>query len=318
MLNNFRRFALASMFAVASVVALALPAQAQIKINAGTVANFEGLLPLWAAEDLGYLKAANIEINMLDFVGGAPAVQAFIGGSIDICFCAGDHVVRMRSRHFPAVFLYGFDNRHDYTLIGKKGLPTNIADLKGKPLGITSPGSMTDNTLRWEISALKLNPETDYQLVAAGVGASMIAAIDSGKVDAGMVVLMDRVHLLNEPSGKFAILKDYTALPYASFSALTTETWIKANPDVARALYQAFDKASNDIKKDPELAKRIIAKRIPTYTPELVDISAKNILSRIPDKGRYTDEEVKNLNDIMIAADSSLKPIDANETQPKF
>jgi NitT/TauT family transport system substrate-binding protein len=317
MLTCVHRLALASVFAI-TTLAVAAPADAQTKIRGGVAVNFEGMLPVWTAEEEGYFKAANIELEMLDFKGGGPTVQAFVGGSIDVCFCAGDHVVRLRSKHIPAVFLYGFDDKHDYTLVGKKGLPTSLAALKGKTLGVTSPGSMTDNTLRWEINSLKLNPEGDYQLVSSGTGAAMLAAIESGKVDAGMVVVTDREFLLRKRGGDFAILKDYTALPYASFSALSTETWIKANPEAARAFVAALDKASMDLKKDPELGKRIIKKNFPNYTDDLVEIAAKSGTSRIPDKGRYSAEAVKNLNDIMIAADPSLKPIDVNESQPKF
>lgn len=311
------RFVIVGLLA-ATALAVAAPAQAQTKVRGGVAVNFEGMLPVWTAQEQGYFKAANIDLEMLDFKGGGPTVQAFVGGSIDVCFCAGDHVVRLRSRKIPAVFLYGFDDKHDYTLIGKKGLPTDIAALKGKTLGMTSPGSMTDNTLRWAINGLKLNPESDYQLVSSGTGASMLAAIESGKVDAGMVVVTDREFLLNKRGGNFAILQDYTKLPYASFSALSTETWIKANPEVAKAFVAALDKASNDLKKDPELGKRVIKKNFPTYTDDLVEIAAKSGTSRIPEKGRYSAEAVKNLNDIMIASDPSLKPIDVNESQPKF
>lgn len=315
---SLRRLALASVFA-ATALALAAPAQAEMtKIRGGVAVNFEGMIPVWTAEEQGYLKAADIQIDMLDFKGGAPTVQAFVGGSIDVCFCAGDHVVRLRSRHIPAIFLYGFDDKHDYTLIGKKGAPTEMAALKGKTLGMTSPGSMTDNTLRWQINKLKLNPESDYQLVSAGTGGSMLAAIESGKVDAGMVVVTDREYLLRKPGGNFAILQDYTKLPYASFSALSTETWVKANPETAKKLAQALDKASEDLKKDPELAKRVIKKYMPTYSDDLVAVAAKASVDRIPPHGRYSDEAVKNLNDIMIASDPTLKPIDPKETQPKL
>ncbi len=122
-----------------------------------------------AAQEKGYLKDENIELEMLDFQGGGPTVQAFVGDSVDICFCAGDHLLRLRNRNIPTVFLYALDGRHNYTLIGREDLanPGNLKELKGKSLGITSPGSMTDNTLRWAISELGLNPNGDYELVGS-------------------------------------------------------------------------------------------------------------------------------------------------------
>jgi NitT/TauT family transport system substrate-binding protein len=275
------------------------------------------MLPVLAAQEQGYLKAENIELEMLDFQGGGPTVQAFAGGSIDLCFCAGDHVVRLRSRGIPAVVLYGMDDFHDYTLIGKKGLQTTggLAAMKGKMLGVSSPGSMTDNTLRWAISTLKMKPETDFQLVSAGTSSSMVAAIESGKVDAGMVVVTDREFLLKRG---FQIVEDYTSLPYASFSTLALESWIKANPDVARAFVRALEKAMVDLRADRSLGIRIVKRLYPTFTDDLVEVATKSAISRVPPKGEYNAEAVKNLNDIVTGSDTSLKPITVDIIKPKL
>jgi hypothetical protein len=60
------------------------------------------LFLVFAARDLGYLEKEGITLDLVDFKGGGPAVQALAGGSIDICFCAADHVIRLRARKQPA------------------------------------------------------------------------------------------------------------------------------------------------------------------------------------------------------------------------
>jgi NitT/TauT family transport system substrate-binding protein len=65
---------------------------------------------------------------------------------------------------------------------------TDMKSLQGKRIGITSPGAFTDNTVRWEIKKAGLQAERDFQIIGAGGGASMRAAIETGQVDAGAVV----------------------------------------------------------------------------------------------------------------------------------
>lgn len=313
------------LFGMAAAVALGLasaPADAQTKIRGGISVRFEGMLAVFAAQEKGYLKAENIDFETVDFKGGGPTVQAFAGNSIDICFCAADHAVRLRNRGIPTVVLYGLDDRHNYTLIGRaQNTPAagGIAALKGKTLGITSPGSMTDNTLRWTIEEHKLNPDTDYKLLASGTGAAMIAAIDSGKIDAGMVVTTDRGFIMEkEKQGTYRVIEDFTSLPYAGFAALVLESWIKANPQAARGFVRALDKATADLKSDPSLGRKIIKKMYPNFSDSLVDATVKSAISRIPDKGQFAAPAVENLNKIMKGSDPDLKPVNVSDLLPKF
>jgi len=315
MLTSVRHAAAAGLLA-ATVLAGLAPAQAQTKITGGVAVNFEGMLAVRTAQEEGYLKEAGIELEFIDFKGGAPTVQAFVGGSVDMCFCAGDHVVRLRNRNMDVVALYGLDDRHNYTLVGKADAPDSLVALKGKPVGMTSSGSMTDNTLRWAISGLKLDPQSDYQLVPSGTGASMVASIESGKVVAGMVVSTDREFLLTKRG--FKIVEDFTKIPYAGFSTLVKESWIKANPKVARDYVAALNKASDALRKDPALGKKVIKVMFPTFDDAMAEYAAKEATSRIPKDGVFSAEAVKNLNEIMIKADPAVKPITVDDMKAKL
>ncbi len=182
MTSRFSRVLMGSILTLG--VAFGAPVLAQTKLKAGVSVSFEGMLPIWIADQRGYFKDEKIELEMIDFKGGGPAVQAFVGNSIDILFAATDHALRLKNRGIPTVVLHGLDSFHNYALIGKAGIPTSLTGLRGKTLGITSPGSMTDNTIRWAIRDKKLDPDRDFKIAGAGTGAAMIASIDGGKVDA--------------------------------------------------------------------------------------------------------------------------------------
>jgi NitT/TauT family transport system substrate-binding protein len=304
---------------VAAGAALWMPAHAQVKLKAGVSVNFEGMLPVWVADQQGFFKAEGIEFELLDFKGGGPAVQAFVGKSIDILFAATDHVLRLQNRGIPAVVLHGLDGFHNYTLIGKANLSArNLADLRGKAVGITSPGSMTDNTIRWAIKESKLDPDRDFRITGAGVGAAMIAAIDSGKVDAGLVQQTDTAFLLQQRKGSYSVVADFTSIPYAGYSVLALSSWVEGNRNTARGIQRAVARAVAAVEKDPALGVAVIKKLYPHFSDELVLATVRSAIARVPKGGQYSAEAVDNVNQIVRGADPKLKPMTPESLRPNL
>ena len=96
-------------------------------------------------------------------------MQAFAGGGVDLCICAGDHALRLASRGLGGAVLVALLDKHPYSLLAPINSPaTDLKSLRGKAIGITSPGSLTDNTLRFMIRKLGFNPDSDYEIIAAG------------------------------------------------------------------------------------------------------------------------------------------------------
>ncbi|MDB5572838.1 MAG: exported protein of unknown function [Hyphomicrobiales bacterium] len=297
----------------AALVLGALPASAQTKVIGGVAAFNEALLPVFAARDKGYFEQQGITLELVDFKGGGPAVQALAGGSIDVCFCAADHVIRLRARKLPAVILIGLDTFHSYALVAKSSSPaTDLASLKGKRVGITAPGSLTDNTIRFSMKELGLNPDRDFQISGAGVGAAMQAAIDSDRIDAGMVILTDLANMMQK-QGAYKLVVDYRKMPYPSFAGLALESFIKDKPQAAKGFARAVARAIGDLEKDPELARATLAKMFPNFKPELVAEVAKSAVERTPKGGIVTPESIENLNKIVLASDDSLKAVTLQE-----
>ncbi len=299
-----------STLAAVSAMALAtFPAWAQTKVTGGVAAFNEALLPVYTARDLGYFEKEGISLELVDFKGGGPAVQALAAKSIDICFCAADHIIRLRARNMPAVILVGLDTFHSYALVAKAGSPyTDLASLKGKRVAITSPGSLTDNTIRFSMKEIGLNPDRDFEITGAGGGATMQAAIDSDRVAAGLVILTDMANMFQK-QGAYKIITDYRELPYPSFAALSLESFVKDDPKAAKGFARAVAKAIDALAKDPELAKQQLAKMFPSFTPELVAQVAKSAVERTPRGGIVSAASIDNLNKIVLSTDDTLKPV---------
>src|SRR5258706_7211052 len=66
-------------------------------------------LPLTIAEQLRFFAAEGLDISIVDFAGGAKALQAVVGGSADICSGAYGHTINPQSQgqYYSAVVLPG-------------------------------------------------------------------------------------------------------------------------------------------------------------------------------------------------------------------
>jgi NitT/TauT family transport system substrate-binding protein len=299
--------------AVIAMSAHAGAAQAQTKIRAGTASFNEALMPIYAAQEKGYYKEAGIEVEMTNFRGGAPAIQALVSGGIEMCLCAADHIVRLKGRRMPAQILVGLDEFHSYAIVAKASTPfTNLESLKGKRIGITAPGSLTDNTLRYSMVSSGFRPERDFEIMGTGGGGPMIAAIDTGQVDAGMLITTDIENIMQKP-GAYKVVIEYRDMPYASFGALVLQSWVKANPKDAAAFAKATVRAIEDLKKDPKFAVSVIQKMYPSFSPELAAAVAKSAVQRTPNGGIVSAASLENLNKIVTATDKSLTPVSLDE-----
>ncbi|MEW6453966.1 MAG: ABC transporter substrate-binding protein [Pseudomonadota bacterium] len=296
-----------------------VPARAQTVLKFGVAAVNEGLLALRVANDQGFFKDAGIAAEFVDFRGGGPAVQAFAGGSVDFCVCAADHVLRLSNRGLDARIIVGLDEHHSYALLAKADAPyTDIKSLKGKRIGVTSPGALTDNTVRWEIKKAGLQTERDFQIIGAGGGASMRAAIETGQVDAGTVVTTEVADYLK--TGKFKIVTDWRPTRYSALVVIGRQRWADANPALAKALVGAVTKASRLIQTDPAATARSVKLLYPNFDDAHALEIAKAAKERLSKDGSVSAEAFENMQEVVLLSDPALKKVKQADVdlQPKL
>src|SRR5947207_15721239 len=89
----------------ASLIALALaapthaqgPEKPKISIGVGGKSLFY-YLPLTIALQKGYFKSEGLDVEVQDFPGGARALQALLGGSVDVVSGAFEHTITQQSK----------------------------------------------------------------------------------------------------------------------------------------------------------------------------------------------------------------------------
>ena len=250
-------------FIVGSMAAAALPQLAQaLEKPKLTIAvggkNLFYYLPLTVAEQLGYFKAEGLDVTIVDFAGGSRALQAVVGGSADVVSGAFEHTINMQFKGQPMrAFVLQGAAPQIVLGVNPKTLPNfkSVADLKGKKIGVTAPGSSTNVLANFVLAKAGLKP-SDVSFVGVGAGSGAVAAMRAGQIDA--MSNLDPVITLLTRSGDMKIVTDTRNMveaekvfggPMPAGCLYAPQPFLDKHPHTAQALANAMVRANKWIQQ---------------------------------------------------------------------
>jgi NitT/TauT family transport system substrate-binding protein len=249
-LLNRRDFTL---LAAAAVAAPSLRAQGAVEksklaIAVGGKAAFY-YLPLTISEQLGYFKAEGLDVEISDFAGGAKALQALMGNSADVVSGAYEHTINMQNRGQFIQSIVEMGRAPQISVgVSTKTVPQykGLADLRGKKIGVSAPGSSTNMVANLLLSRAGVKA-SEVSYVGVGTGAGAIAALRSGQIDA--ISNTDPIMTMLEQKGDVRIVSDTRTLkgtqevfggPMPAAVFYTHLDFVKNNPRTCQALANAI------------------------------------------------------------------------------
>jgi NitT/TauT family transport system substrate-binding protein len=230
-------------------------------------------LPLTLAERLGYFKDAGLDVQILDFAGGAKSLQAMMGGSADVVAGGFDHVVILRARgqKLRAFVLQVATPSLMLGVVKARAASYRSAkDLKGMKVGVTAPGSSTHIFLNHLLAGAGLAPD-DVAVIGVGTGPTAVAAVRAGHIDA--IANVEPAITMLERAGSIVVVTETVsdkgsralfgeALPAGSL--YTKEAFLEQYPNTAQALVNAMVRAL--LWLDTASAEQILKTVPPEYT----------------------------------------------------
>lgn len=206
-------------------------------------------LPLTIAERKGYFKAEGLDVEIVDFPGGAKALQAMVGGSADVVSGAYEHTINMHAKGQPIVAI-ALQGRYNGIVFGvskaKAAQYKSALDIKGLKVGVTAPGSSTHMAVQNLAAKVGLKPD-DFAAIGVGASSGAIAAMKRGSIDA--MSNLDPVITKLETDGDLVVIidtrtaqgmKDVYGGAYHAGCIYAPAEWIKRNPNTAQALVNAM------------------------------------------------------------------------------
>ncbi|MFJ5861789.1 ABC transporter substrate-binding protein [Pseudarthrobacter sp. NPDC092439] len=211
-------------------------------------------LPTTLAQELGYYEEEGLNVELQDLQGGSKALTAMVGGSTHVTSGYYEHAIQMQAKKQSIKAFVNMNLSSGLALVvaeKNKDSIKSVADLKGKNVGVTSPGSSTDMFVKYLLS--KNGMKLDAAAVSAiGAGSSAVAAVEQGQVDAAVMLEPDVTVLAKRLGTEPTIIQDvrtpeglkevFGTDAWPSSSLYATTAWLDKNPESAKKLASAIKK----------------------------------------------------------------------------
>ena len=246
--------------AVIALLIFAWPTNAADKLRIGYSGATISNAMLWVTEEGKLFQKNGIDPEIL-YLQTTLGQTAMIAGEIQMCVYSASLLAPARLQGADVVMVTSFLNKPIYRLVVRPEIRT-VADLKGKRLGITRFGTVTDWTTRLLISRLGLDPEKDVALVQVGDVPVLLASMSAGKTIDGAII--QPPYYLKAVASGMRVLANMQEMdiPFQQTGLNTTRKFIARNSDIARRAVKSVIEGIHFMRANPAAAKRAIARRM--------------------------------------------------------
>ena len=243
------RYFLAVLLAIAVHDFAPRSALAQLeKITLGYPATAMSHFPVFVGREFGQFRDEGIDVQLVR-VAGNVVVAALLSGELGYT-TSSDATIRSALQNIPIKMLAAIGVKPSLSLIVRPEIKT-VADLKGKAIAISTPGTTTDFTAREIVKHYGLNPERDITTVGLGDQPQRIAAMQANAV-AGAIVTPPN-DLKAEAQGFRLLVFTGDFMEDSILGVLgTSERRIKERPDQVKRMVRAIVKTLLFIRQQPE------------------------------------------------------------------
>lgn len=266
-------------------------------------------LPLTIAERKGFFRDEGLRVEILDFGGGAKALQAMLGGSLHLVSGAYEHTINMQAKGWPVVAIV-LQDRYNGIVLGihksKSADYRSPRDLKGWKVGVTSPGSSTHMAVSNLMVKNGVDPK-DVPVIGVGASAGALAAVKNGMLDA--IVSLDPVISKLEMDGDITIAVDTRTRDgmneiyggeYHAGCIYAPAAWIRKHPNTAQAVANAMVRALVWLRTAS--VDEIIATVPQDYygsDPELYKLGLRKNREGFSPDGRFNLQSARNVHKVL-------------------
>jgi len=260
-----------SAFIFAAYGAPSYAASAPFKLIVGYAALNPRVSPLWIAEEQGLFSKFGIDVQPI-YLRGAPTLVAGLasgdmhigrtGGSATLAAIAAGHDFKMVGT---------FSSHNTYDLIARANIK-RAEDLRGKKIGVSSLGSLTDFLVRSIAKKKGLNPDRDITLLTTGGSDNeRVMALKAGSVEAS--ALSHPGYGVARKMGFSMLWDSAKELDYPWMEITTRRAAIKSDRELITQYMKAHMEGIALFKTNREFSVKVIKKVMKLTDDELVNES---------------------------------------------
>ncbi len=222
----------------------------QLKIMVGGLSK-QIYLPNELTQQLGYFKQEGLAVTLIDEASGQSSENEVLAGQVDAGSGSYNHTIELQAagKHMEAVVLLNIAPGEAEIVSAKAASQIHsVSDLKGKNLGVTELGSGTQTLTTALLHKAGITP-SQVHFVPVGAGDTFIAALQQGKIDAGMTTEPTISRVLATGAGKVLVdlrtpQSTQAALggPYPFICLFMNNSYVSSHQAVVQKLVNAYVK----------------------------------------------------------------------------
>jgi NitT/TauT family transport system substrate-binding protein len=229
------------------------------------------------AKEIGAFDKYGIDTELIFVSSGPVVVQALLGGDVKAGLAATSAVTAAVLAGAPLVSVMSLINRPYFRCWVQPEI-TRIDELRGKTLGVSRFGSVTDNLTR--IMLRRYNLEGAVQIRQMGGTTEMAAAFQRRQID-GAVMATVRI---NAPTRMLVDLAEL-GIRYSNVVIAVSRDYQRRSPDTVEAMVRAYLEGVAAAGQQKEKALQVIQKYTRLQDPKLIhELYADGVkfLERVP------------------------------------
>jgi NitT/TauT family transport system substrate-binding protein len=253
----------ASIMSLVLQLVVALPGQAADLLRVGKpIAQSFSFALLDLGVEHGLFRKHGLEIEIDAFGGSAKMVQAMVAGSIDMCLDNGPDMAFI-AKGAPTKAVAAMAGAPiDVGLAVSPTAPiATLGDLKGKKIGVSSPGALTA-LMTVELSRQQGWGPDGIDIVTTGSPTTSIALMKTSQIDGTTVDLGFALQAQKRGDARIVLRLGNLMPDYHTYVIVATDRLIAAQPDAVRGFLQAWFETIAFARADKDAAVASIAKTL--------------------------------------------------------
>ena len=253
-------------------------------------------LGIWGSYERGFFNKYNLDVRLIYIGSAAKATSAIISGDTPIGQVAGTGPILAGLAGWETLIIATLINTIPQSLMTRKEIQS-IADIRGKILGITRFGSLTDFALRLYLRNNGLNPDTDVKLIQFGGIPEILAALRAGGIDGGPLAPPALTQAKKLGFREFADFGTM-GLYYPTGCIVVTKTFLRERRRTVLNFLRALIEGIAYVKRNREFSINVLKKHLRVedlpVLQESYEIYARKYLQSIP---QPTEREIRTVLD---------------------
>jgi NitT/TauT family transport system substrate-binding protein len=269
---------------VPTAYAFAADAQPLRKVRMAFTSLSSVMCPPWIAREIGIFNKHGLDVEVIATPTGVEGMNALIAGEVQFLQISGGTTASAALGGADVMVVGTTLDALVQSLMARPEIE-KAEQLKGKSVGITRFGTSIDVGARMALKHFGLVPEKEVAIVQVGGMESMVSALQTNRIQAGILSYPAITQALK--LGHHTLL-DVASLgiPYAFTGMTTRGRLIKEDPDLVRRYMMAQTEAIARAKRDKNMALKVMGKYLRTTNPsalaESYDIDVQKYLLRVP------------------------------------